>query len=1159
MLKKSAALVIILSIMIGMCSIAGAQTTLEAGFDSRVLDGIELELGHAQTTRALVEMESGEVASVHLDDLVGATTENGLISLFYYNNNQLVCGRFLEPDLVKHYNEGTNGITPGNVDALAAGNEIGLDRLREVVKDSTQTITVAILDTGIDITHPWLQGRIVSPYDAADDNNDPNDEFGHGTHIAGIIAQNTPNNVKIMPIKVFSDEGDAPDSVIVKGIDYAVKHGANVINLSLGGYGTTSYLDKAIDYAISQGVTIVVSAGNDAKDVSRYYPAAFPEVVTVGATGENGDLLYFSNTGDAVDVCAPGEKIISSAPDNATGSKSGTSMASPLVASAAAMLLMENPARTPAEIEGIIQNNTCDLGLPGKDKLFGYGETSFGNYEINPDFYMIETSRELAPTEEKFNINLGYYAGSRVSVVDILIDGTRVREVPSILAGDRKLNLDIRSLAVGTHTLEVQPLTTDGSQLPSYRRSFVIPDYNVRIKVYDVDDRLISNPKIDVLGFSSGERIVSSLETTSVVSNGIWMADLDFERLSRNYDKIRFSVRSTLDGTQSEVPFYLRITGTGGEKIYETSECSVVGFTSEDPIPGCTVKTRILGSSLNGFDKIEDWGGDVYEADISAADIPFVAAVDDNGQPFYGGLFYYDSADLWLDVYAYSGGKRPEADENTGSWYYSGSLNDVEAILDLTSKNQIQLNIDTDLIVAVPPQYILLNIPTGDSVLNSLSGQAGAISIMPGIYDLFFLPQRDLTDGRTALDVFFNSFYENIEGTQMDYSFGKSIEDRFIYDSSRKQILHKWVDEYGNGYTVVVQGSGGNDFCMPVLTLTANRGGVIKIKGVDVLDAGDYIHGYSLDGVPDGIYYAGFINSNTLAFPVKPYGSTITVKNGEVYNPNNTPPSAFSDYTSDIRPGDLFVYDLYDEFSDNEQDVLEYSTSAGWIVDGMFFYRDLVGKDVDITITAYDGAGGTASFTHTIRVSDRAEAEDGYVPNPDIDSIGATSWAVPFVRNAILAGIVPVDLLDSYQSSITRKEFSALVVKMAEMFLGEITPAPGVSFKDTRDENILKAASKKFLAGSNGYFNPDEDLSRQQFCVIVYQAIKVIRPDLGKPSSNAPQFRDAKGIASWAKEAVDFCTANVIIVGSNGILNPTGQLSREQAILMLYKAYEMCK
>lgn len=1156
MLRKMVAFAIILSVMIGLCSVAGAQPTPETGFDSRVLKGVEMELEQAQTSRALVGLESGEVRSVRIGDISGAKVENNAIRLFFQMNDRIVCGQYLEPDLVKHVNESIDGVTPGNVDAVTAGDEIGLNRLREVVKDSAQAITVAVLDTGVDIAHPWFQGRIVAPYNAANDGNDPSDEKGHGTHIAGIIAQNTPENIKIMPVKVFTDEGDAPDSIIVKGIDYAVKHGANVINLSLGGYGTTSYLDKAIDYAVSQGVTVVASAGNDAKDVSHYYPAAFPEVITVGATGTNGDLLFFSNTGDAIDVCAPGEKIVSAAPDNGTDSRSGTSMASPFVACAAAMLLLENPARTPAELEGIIRNNSCDLGSPGKDKLFGYGEVSFENYETNIDFYMIETGRASAPNEEKFNISLSYYTGSRVSRLDILMDGIKVNEAPSITAGEKRINLDIRNLAVGTHMLEVQPVLSDGSQLLSYRRSFVISDYNVRIKVYDAGNRLVSNPSIDVLGFSSDDKNVSRLDAAPVVADGVWMANLDFERLSRTYDKIRCSVRSTPDGVRSEIPLYLRITGTTGEKIFESSECNAVGFTSEDPVSGCTVETRILGESLDGFGDVEVWGSNVYVAGISTADISFVT-VDG---PLYAGVLYYDVADLWLDVYSYSGGLRPKADENTGSWYYSGSLNDADNIMDLTSSNQIKLNIRTDLTVSEPAQYILLNIPTGDSVLNILNGQAGTVSAMPGIYDLFFLTKRDLKYGRVALDGFFKSFYESVKGSGLNYSFGKSIEDRFIYDSARKVILHKWVDEYGNGYTVVVQGPGGNDFCMPILSLTDYKGGVIGINGTDVMDAGDYIHGYSLAGVPDGVYRASFINkSEAMAYPVKPSWTMITVKNGEVYNPGNTSPVAYSDYISEIWPGDLFVYDLNEEFSDEEQDELEFSASSGWIVDGMFFYRDLIGQDADITITAYDGAGGTASFTHAIRVTDRAAAEDNYAPNPDIDSIGAASWAVPFVKNAILAGIVPADLLDSYQSSITRQEFSALIVKMAETFLGEITPIPGVSFKDTSDENVLKAASVKFLAGSNGYFSPDEDLSRQQFCVIVYQAIKVIRPDLGKPVPNAPQFRDAKGIALWARDAVDFCTANGIIVGSNGIMNPTGQLSREQAILMLYKAYSLCK
>ena len=391
---KLAAFLITLALLgTGLSSASESQCmALHDRMDIRVLQGVKIELEEAGTTRALVEMPSDGIAAVNTPDIAGAWFEGGQVWLSFYKDGALLKGRYKEPDLIRHFETNRSNLSSDGTDAAAAGGSIGLDRLRELIEGSAGTVTVAVIDTGVDIAHPWFQDRIVSPYDAVEDDNEPHDLFGHGTHIAGIVAQNTPENVRIMPVRVFNEDGDAPDSIIVKGIFHAVKNGANIINMSLGGYGATAYLDKAIDYAVSSGVMVIASAGNEAKDNSHYYPAAFPEVLTVGAIGRNGDLLYFSNTGDSVDVCVPGEKIVSSLPGDSTGSRSGTSMAAPLVSSAAAMLILEDPARGIYDLEEIIISHTCDIGVPGKDKLFGHGELTFRNYKANPNFYMIDSS-----------------------------------------------------------------------------------------------------------------------------------------------------------------------------------------------------------------------------------------------------------------------------------------------------------------------------------------------------------------------------------------------------------------------------------------------------------------------------------------------------------------------------------------------------------------------------------------------------------------------------------------------------------------------------------------------------------------------------------------------------------------------------------------------
>ena len=159
-------------------------------------------------------------------------------------------------------------------------------------KGQNQTVIVAVVDTGVDSTHPFLRGRIVSGYDFIEKDNSPQDKNGHGTHVSGTVVDCTPGlNVKIMPVRVFEyNSGSA--YVIAQGIRYAADHGANVINLSLGGPHSAFY-EEAINYAISKNVTVVVSAGNDNSDTASYCPAHIERCITVSAVNQQKNKASF--------------------------------------------------------------------------------------------------------------------------------------------------------------------------------------------------------------------------------------------------------------------------------------------------------------------------------------------------------------------------------------------------------------------------------------------------------------------------------------------------------------------------------------------------------------------------------------------------------------------------------------------------------------------------------------------------------------------------------------------------------------------------------------------------------------------------------------------------------------------------------------------------
>jgi len=221
---------------------------------------------------------------------------------------------------------------------------------------------LAILDSGVDLSHPDLQGRLVAGWDFVNNDSNPSDDFGHGTMVAGIAAAQTNNGRgvagatwqgKIMPVKVLDSQGIANDADIAAGIHFAVDHGASVINMSLGGPGASQTLQDAVDYATSHNVVVVAAAGNDGgtPDASvPHYPAACNGVIAVGATDSTGALASFSSYGPWVSVLAPGEDIVSTTYDGFYGAGDGTSFSSPLVAGIALLLRSANPGASEASI-----------------------------------------------------------------------------------------------------------------------------------------------------------------------------------------------------------------------------------------------------------------------------------------------------------------------------------------------------------------------------------------------------------------------------------------------------------------------------------------------------------------------------------------------------------------------------------------------------------------------------------------------------------------------------------------------------------------------------------------------------------------------------------------------------------------------------------------
>ena len=254
----------------------------------------------------------------------------------------------------------------------------------------SSNVLIAVIDSGLDVSHPDIAGRVVLPeplgWSGAPYPSDT-DKYTHGTHVAGIAAAAGNNGVgmagvawgvKVMPIRVFDYPGspdDGQDSMIAQAIVFAVDHGAQIINMSLGGGDYSQIEADACAYAWRKGAFVVAAAGNNGRD-EAFYPASYDYTVGVAATDRKGVRAGFSNYGSLVDLAAPGVSIYSLLPvaNGSYGYKNGTSMATPYVAGVAALLKSIHPDYSPDQILTILKTTATDLGAAGRDDFFGAGQ-----------------------------------------------------------------------------------------------------------------------------------------------------------------------------------------------------------------------------------------------------------------------------------------------------------------------------------------------------------------------------------------------------------------------------------------------------------------------------------------------------------------------------------------------------------------------------------------------------------------------------------------------------------------------------------------------------------------------------------------------------------------------------------------------------------------
>ncbi|MBR4546327.1 MAG: S8 family serine peptidase [Oscillibacter sp.] len=298
--------------------------------------------------------------------------------------------RYAEPDALMMYEKKPEQEKPVLQDALSWGvekTEIG-EYAKDIQKRGVKgSVIVAVIDSGVDAEgHPSLEERLTTDrYDFVEDDGDPKDEHRHGTHVASTIVDCTPGvDVKIMPVRVLNEFGVGSHLNIISGINYAIGHGANIINLSLSVSGKNHIaIEDAVKRALEAGITVVTAAGNYNDFAHKCCPAHMEDCITVAAVNDRMKRFELSNYGDAVDIAAPGEDVPGFLPGGKKGPMSGTSMAAPHVSAAAALLMCDfGTGLTPAQIANSLKSNAKEIPFDKADKSWddwqkNSGETSF--------------------------------------------------------------------------------------------------------------------------------------------------------------------------------------------------------------------------------------------------------------------------------------------------------------------------------------------------------------------------------------------------------------------------------------------------------------------------------------------------------------------------------------------------------------------------------------------------------------------------------------------------------------------------------------------------------------------------------------------------------------------------------------------------------------